>query len=134
MRTDKPFVSFNATLNFPEDKLPALFVLFNFSFQNLDYPKGILSPVDSPLGNFIHQNSYMLEICECGITFCLSCRLEFYSVWKYSYGYFLKYFLFKKHQKNIFLFLKNYFWYQHIKMIGKHKKHINLKQRKNKKF
>jgi hypothetical protein len=29
-----------------------------------------------------------------------------------------------------FLFLKNYFWYQRIKMIWKHKKKTNLKQRK----
>jgi hypothetical protein len=64
---------------------------------------------------------YILFKLPTGILLCLN-------------GYFLKYFLFKKHQKNIFLFLKNYFWYQHIKMIGKHKKHINLKQRKNKKF
>jgi hypothetical protein len=35
------------------------------------------------------------------------------------------------YQNNIFcLFLKNYFWYQLIKMIWKQKKYINFKQRK----
>ena len=35
----------------------------------------------------------------------------------------------KKHANNIFLFFKNYFWDQHIKMIWKHKKHINSKKK-----
>ena len=40
-------------------------------------------------------------------------------------------FYLEMHQNNIFfLFLKNYFWYQRIKMIWKHQKYINLKQRK----
>ena len=39
-------------------------------------------------------------------------------------------FYLKMYQNNIFLFFKNYFWYQHIKMIWKHQKYINLKQRK----
>jgi len=40
-------------------------------------------------------------------------------------------FYLEMHQNNIyFLFFKNYFWYQRIKMIWKHKKYINLKQRK----
>jgi hypothetical protein len=39
------------------------------------------------------------------------------------------------HQNNIyFYFKKNYLWYQHIKMIRKHQKHINLKQRKKNQF
>jgi hypothetical protein len=40
-------------------------------------------------------------------------------VWKYNYGYFLKYFLFKN--VLFFLFFKNYFYV----------KNINLKQKKN---
>jgi len=43
-----------------------------------------------------------------------------------------KVFLFTQKSMSImfFLFLKNYFWDQHIKMIRKHQKHINLKQKK----
>ena len=41
---------------------------------------------------------------------------------------------FEKHVNNIFLFLKNYFWDQHIKMIWKHQKHIHSKQKKNLNF
>ena len=36
----------------------------------------------------------------------------------------------KTYANNVFLFFKNYFWDQHIKMIWKHKKHINSKQKK----
>jgi hypothetical protein len=43
---------------------------------------------------------------------------------------FFSIFYLKMHQNNIFYFLKNYFWYQDIKMIWKYKKYINLKQRK----
>jgi hypothetical protein len=39
-------------------------------------------------------------------------------------------FYLEMHQNNFFLFLKNYFWYQPIKIIWKHQKYINLKQRK----
>jgi hypothetical protein len=40
----------------------------------------------------------------------------------------------EKYINNIFLFFKNYFWDQHIKMIWKYQKHINLKQKKIKYF
>jgi hypothetical protein len=43
-------------------------------------------------------------------------------------------FYLEMHQNNFFLFLKNYFWYQPIKIIWKHQKYINLKQRKKIKF
>jgi hypothetical protein len=36
----------------------------------------------------------------------------------------------EKYANNIFLFFKNYFWDQHIKMIWKHQKHITSKQKK----
>jgi hypothetical protein len=35
----------------------------------------------------------------------------------------------EKHANNVFLFFKNYFWDQHIKMIWKRQKHINSKQK-----
>jgi hypothetical protein len=35
----------------------------------------------------------------------------------------------EKYANNIFLFLKNYFWDQYIKIIWKHQKYINLKQK-----
>jgi hypothetical protein len=34
------------------------------------------------------------------------------------------------HANDVFLFFKNHFWHHHIKMIWKHQKNINLKQRK----
>ena len=40
----------------------------------------------------------------------------------------------KKYANNIILFFKNHFWDQHIKMIWKHKKHINSKKKKIKFF
>jgi len=36
----------------------------------------------------------------------------------------------EKYVNNVFLLFKNHFWDQHIKMIWKHQKHINLKQKK----
>jgi hypothetical protein len=36
----------------------------------------------------------------------------------------------EKHQDYVFLFVKNHFLYQRIKMIRKHPKNINLKQKK----
>jgi len=38
------------------------------------------------------------------------------------------------HQNKIFLFFKNYFLYQHIKMIQKHKKKIFILSKNNSKF
>ena len=43
-------------------------------------------------------------------------------------------FYLEKHVNNIFLFLKNYFWDQHIKMIWKHQKHINSNKKKHSNF
>jgi len=43
---------------------------------------------------------------------------------------FLSAFHSEKCANNIFLFFKNYFWDQHIKMIWKHQKHITSKQKK----
>ena len=43
----------------------------------------------------------------------------------------------EKYANNIFLFFKNYFWDQHIKMIWEHQKHITSKlkiQKKNLNF
>ena len=40
----------------------------------------------------------------------------------------------EKYANNVFLFFKNYFWDQHIKMIWKHQKQINSKQKKKFKF
>jgi len=40
----------------------------------------------------------------------------------------------EKYANNIFLFFKNHFWDQHIKMIWKHKKYITSKQKKKFKF
>jgi hypothetical protein len=37
----------------------------------------------------------------------------------------------EKCANNIFLFFKNYFWDQHIKMIWKHQKHITSKKEKS---
>jgi hypothetical protein len=51
-------------------------------------------------------------------------------VWECNYNCFLKCFLLKKVYQYVFLFLKNYFWDQHIKIIWKHQKHINSKQKK----
>ena len=46
-----------------------------------------------------------------------------------------KVFFIPKHIKKIFfLFFKNYFCYQHIKIIWKYQKYINLKQKKSKFF
>jgi len=39
-------------------------------------------------------------------------------------------FYLEMHQNNFFIFFKNYFWYQRIKMILKHTKKINLKWKK----
>jgi len=52
-------------------------------------------------------------------------------VWECDYDCFLKCFLLIKIYQYVFLFLKNYFWDQHIKIIWKHQKHINSKQKKN---
>ena len=48
------------------------------------------------------------------------------STFEFNYVCFLKcFFHLEKYQNNIFLFLKNYFLHQHIKMIKKHLKNIN---------
>ena len=51
-------------------------------------------------------------------------------VWECDYDCFLKCFLLIKIYQYVFLFLKNYFWDQHIKIIWKHQKHIISKQKK----
>jgi hypothetical protein len=45
-------------------------------------------------------------------------------------GCFQSTFYLEKCANNIFLFFKNYFWDQHIKMIWKHQKHITSKKKK----
>jgi hypothetical protein len=48
--------------------------------------------------------------------------------YEYVIVVFQSFFYLEKYINNIFLFFKNYFWDQHIKMIWKHQKHINLKK------